>query len=441
MESAPQVTVLILNWNAQPYLAACLQSVLAQRGPTFQVWLVDNHSSDESLVFVRTHFPQVRIIPLNENRGFAGGNNAALRQVDTPLVVLLNPDVVVEPNWLQQIIQPLLESADVGMVGCKLFYPDGRLQHVGGIIRLPQGLAGHVGHLERDEGQYETVADVAYVIAAAAAFRRSLLDDVGYLDEGYFLYYEDADWCERIRRAGWRVIVAPQARLVHLESVLTGKNSPRYWRNFHRGRWRYLLKHLPPEQLIEATFPAEEQWLKTRSAQEQHAAADAYQTTLTHLPATLRARLKDGGSLVTETQVNLIRLALQQLRQQAWQSPQAALAQTTLEQLKTLAEVRPRPFSSRLPIIGPLIAALRTLWNRLETQAYVFPLRQQQNQVNHLIIAINNQYLHFLQQLAHEAEGQANNQVQLRQDVQALRQQIETIHHQIKALTHKVNQL
>lgn len=441
MESAPQVTIVILNWNAQPYLSACLQSVFAQRGPTFQVWLVDNHSSDESLVFVRTHFPQVTIIALDENLGFAGGNNAALRQVNTSLVVLLNPDVVVEPDWLQHLIHPLLESADVGMVGCKLFYTDGRLQHVGGIIRLPQGLAGHVGHLERDEGQYEVVADVAYVIAAAAAFRRSLLDDVGYLDEGYFLYYEDADWCERIRRAGWRVVVAPQARLVHLESVLTGKNSLRYWRNFHRGRWRYLIKHWPADYLLEATFPAETQWLDMCGLLERHAAADAYQTTMNHLPTLLRDRLRDGGSALSETQTNLIQLALQELKRQAWQSPHTVLAQATLEQQKALAEVRPRPFSSHLPIIGHLITALRTLWNRLETQAYVLPLRQHQNQINHLIVAVNSQYQHFLHQLAQESNEQATHQTQLWQDVQTLRHQIEVIHHQLTALTHRIDQL
>ncbi|MBK9049680.1 MAG: glycosyltransferase family 2 protein [Chloroflexi bacterium] len=441
MESAPQVTILILNWNAQPYLSACLQSVLAQQGPTFQVWLVDNQSTDGSLEYVRSHFPQVKIIALDRNLGFAGGNNAALRQVDTPLVVLLNPDVVVEPDWLQHIIHPLVASEDVGMVGCKLFYPDGRLQHVGGIIRWPQGLAGHIGHLEHDEGQYETMKDVPYVIAAAAAFRRSLLSNVGFLDEGYFLYYEDADWCERIRRAGLRVVVAPQARLVHLESVLTGKNTPRYWRNFHRGRWRFLLKHLPPEQLIATTFPAEEKWLATRSLLERHAAADAYQIILNQLPAILQARRRDGGSTLSETQTSQIQSVLQALKNQAWQSPHAALAEATLKQQKERAEVRPRPFSSRLPFIGPLITLLRTTWNRLETESYVRPLRQQQNQINHLIIAINSQYLHVLHQLAQETEGQTTNQTRLRQDVQTLRHQIEAVHQQLLALTHKVNQL
>ena len=98
--SQPQVTLIVLNWNARAFLEPCLRSLLAQTGPSFQVWLVDNDSSDDSIAFVQANFPQVQIWANRQNLGFSGGNNIALREVQTPYAVLLNPDIVAEPDWL-----------------------------------------------------------------------------------------------------------------------------------------------------------------------------------------------------------------------------------------------------------------------------------------------------------------------------------------------------
>lgn len=162
---------------------------------------------------------------------------------------------------------------------------------------------------------------------------------------------------------------------------------------------------------------------------------------LNQLPTIPQTRQQEGGSPPSQTQSSQIQSALEALKNLAWQSPHAALATTTLEQQKERAEVRPRPFSSRLPFIGPLITLFRTTWNRLETEAYVLPLRQQQNQINHLIIALNSEYLHVLHQLAQETEGQNTHQAQIRQDVQTVRHQIETVNQQLLALTHRVDEL
>lgn len=441
MDSSPLVTFIVLNWNARPYLEACLHSILKQQGATFQVWVVDNHSSDDSVAWVQEHLPQVRIIPLARNLGFAGGNNVALRQLDTPFAVLLNPDVVLEPDCLSHLLQPLLKDPNVGVVGAKLFYPDGRLQHVGGLIHFPSGLAGHVGHLEEDTGEYETVTEATYVIAAAAALRREVLEQVGFLDEGYFLYYEDADWCERIRRGGWRVVVAPQARLIHHESVLTGKNSFTYYHNFHRGRWRYLLKHFPVPTLIHETLPAEASWLQGRSISEQHAAAYAYVYTLSTLPHVLSARVQDGVAPLSESDSQTIRQGLEQLYLQAWQSPALLQAQNHLRQMIALAEVRPRPFHSSLPILGPLIATLRTLWSQIETVPYIKPVREQQNEVNQIITTLSQEYLTVLETVATTNQLQAEQQLALRQQIINLRQQIQATQQQLHHLAQQVAQL
>lgn len=441
MDASPQVTFIVLNWNARPYLEVCLPSILSQQGIPFQVWLVDNHSHDDSVAWVREHWPQVRVISLAPNKGFAGGNNAALHQLDTPYAVLLNPDVVLESNFLSHLLQPLLEDPTVGLVGAKLFYPDGRLQHVGGLIYSPLGLAGHVGHREEDTGQYETITEATYVIAAAAALRREILEHIGYLDEGYFLYYEDADWCERIRRGGWRVVVAPQARLTHHESVLTGKDSFNYYRNFHRGRWRYILKHFAAPTLSRETLPTEAAWLKNRSLKEQHAAAYAYIDTLNTWPAILKARTRDGATPLSETESLTIQQGLQQLYLQAWQSPALPQAQHHLQQMLTLAEVRPRPFHSALPLLGSMIAALRSAWNQIEAAPYLEPIRSQQNEVNQLVVTLSQEYLSVLHTVATTNQLHAEQQLALRQQIISLRQQLQIVQQQLHHLAQKVAQL
>lgn len=441
MTLSPQFTLIVLNWNARPYLDACLSSVLHQQERSFQVWLVDNHSSDGSVAWVQQQYPQVRILALPRNFGFAGGNNAALRQIDTPFAVLLNPDVVLAPDFLTGIRQAFAAAPNIGVVGAKLFYPDGRLQHLGGLIHKPLGLAGHVGHLETDAGQYETVQEATYVIGAAAAVRREVLEQVGYLDEGYFLYYEDADWCERIRRAGWRVVVAPQARLVHHESVLTGKDSLNYYRNFHRGRWRYILKHFDPATLRHETLPAEAIWLAERSIKEQHAAASAYLHILAALPAILQARERDGATPLTESDRQQIIPALQELYLQAWQYRPFAEAESLLQQQAALAEPRPQPFHSNLPVFGPFIVALRSAWNQIETVPYLQPIHEQQNEINQMITALSQQYLALVHTVADGNQRHARQQLAIRQQLHVLRQQIQEAQYQLHQLAQRVEKL
>lgn len=228
-------------------------------------------------------------------------------------------------------------------------------------------MADHFGYLAQDSGQFETVQDVPYVIGAALAVRRSVWETVGLLDEGFFLYYEDTDWCQRVRRQGWRVVVVPQARLVHHESVLTEKNSLTYLRNFHYGRWRYLLKHLPPEQLLNETIPAEKAWPPSKPEHE-HTATAAYHHLVTHLDETWAARVRDGNNAISPTQDEAITAALHHLHHLAWTSAaytQLHSWQTRLEQIATWSIPA---FRSPTPILGPLFNILRTLWSYLDTR-------------------------------------------------------------------------
>jgi GT2 family glycosyltransferase/chaperonin cofactor prefoldin len=405
MDTLPRVSLIVLNWNGRQFLEQSLPALLELDYPNFSVQLIDNASTDGSVTFVRERFPQVEVFCNQRNLGFAAGNNVALRRSGAGVVVLVNPDVVVSRDWLQKLVAPMQQDETIGIAGCKLYYPGGRrIQHAGGYVTYPQALPGHYGLNEEDKGHHGTLRNVDYVIGAALAVKRQVLNEIGLLDEGYFLFFEDADWCLRARRAGYRVVYVPQATAVHVESVVTGKGSEAYLRYMHTSRWRFLLKHYAPSDVLHDTVPAELAWLAAgRPLNERRAVARAYRTTLENLPAIWLARAQDGGSSVqrvTDEQKRQIAERLQALREAAWHPPETSPAgepgdQMTpeparpprvLDLLKEKWRVQERPFASHTPVVGPLIARFREAWNNVAAKWYVRPLVQQQNEFNALVV-------------------------------------------------------
>ncbi len=381
----PSVTIIILNWNGRAFLHDCLTALMALDYPNFQTTLVDNGSTDDSVSFVRAHFPQVTIIENGANVGFAAGNNVALRNWHGEIAVLLNPDVVVAADWLRNLVQPFLRDERVGICGGKLLYPDGRtLQHIGGRLLYPQAMPIHEGFREADNGQHNQERDVEYVIGAAMACKRALIEQIGLLDEGFFLYFEDTDFCYRARQAGFRVVYTPQATAVHIESASTSQNSVAYLRQFHASRWRFLLKHYSFEHLVHDTIPAEQYWISRIPIIEQTAVIYAYQMVRQMLPNIANI---PRGAAFSSTQANLLSQALQRLELTA-RHIRAALDPETgpTDPLREMALVQERPFTSNLPLIGPLVAGFRQLWNSVSTQWYVRPLLAQQNQFNQILV-------------------------------------------------------
>ncbi len=372
--SLPAVTVIVLNWNAAGYLEACLASLLAQDYPAFRVLVVDNASTDDSLARARARFPDVPVIASRENAGFAAGNNLALKQLETPIAVLANPDIVVEPGWLSALIAPFLSDPRVGIAGGQTRYPDGTLQHAGGLIRPPQAIAAY---RRPSPDEPAAMIDVDYVIGATLAVRRELLERVGPLDEGFFLYYEEADLCARARRAGYRVVYVPAARLVHVESATTPRGDATYLRRLHTSRWRYLLKHADEASLLGETMPAEVAWLAERNAVERQAAAIAYLATLGRLPEILAARGRDGAAPFDPDAAERAGLALERLFAVALAGDRAPL-----DALSAGQTVKEPPIRSRLP----LVARLRERWVNLATRWYVRALWEQQNRFNELVV-------------------------------------------------------
>jgi len=282
----PIVTLIVLNWNGQAYLENCLASLLEQDYPLTETIMVDNGSTDSSVAYVERSFPSVKIIETGRNLGFAGGMNTGISSSTGDIVILLNNDTIVDRDWLVTLIECMESDCRIGIAGSKVFFSDGvTLQHAGGFVSYPLGFAHHYGYREQDEGSFDAVADVPYVTGAAMAIRKSLLHVIGGLDANYFFYYEDVDLCYRARSAGWRVVFAPESRLVHLESATMVRDSYSYLLCFHQSRMRFLLKHLQPRAYIDDFVPGEmARLLSLESPTERSALKRAYKSALRMLP-------------------------------------------------------------------------------------------------------------------------------------------------------------
>jgi GT2 family glycosyltransferase len=210
---------VIANWNGKKQLQKCLASFFANTTDfECKVVVVDNASIDGSTEMLQEKFPYVEFIKNVENTGFSRANNQGIRHAlinKAKFVLLLNNDVeITEGNWLQTLISVLDSDSKIGIVGCKLLYPNGKIQHAGGIINLSGG--HNRGECEIDTGRYNKTEFVDFVTGAVLLIRSDMISKIGLLDEGFSpLYYEDADWCVRARLYGYKVVYSPKPTLVH----------------------------------------------------------------------------------------------------------------------------------------------------------------------------------------------------------------------------------
>ena len=266
------VAVVIVTWNVRDLALEAVRTTrddLARHGPEGRIWVVDNASADGTAEAIRARFPDVQVIASAENLGFAAGNNLALRAIgfgqDVPsdrlpeAVFLLNPDTLVEDRAIRMLYEALLAAPDNGLVGARLSYGDGAFQHSAfafpGIMQtafdllpLPARLSGTrlTGRYPRRLYDGAEPFPVDFVLGATMMLRREVIQQVGMFDEQFFMYCEEIDWAMRIRRAGWRVLCVPGARIVHLEGRSTAQVRPESYLNLWRSRFRLYRKHYSP---------------------------------------------------------------------------------------------------------------------------------------------------------------------------------------------------
>jgi len=217
---AARVCIILVNWNGWQDTLACVESCRTLSYPNFEMVVIDNGSTDDSVARIRKRFPDVRIITAGANLGFAGGNNLGITwalERGASYVWLLNNDTVVEETSLSALVEALERNPSAGIVGSKIYFFDrpATLWFAGGFVSPSRGWTYHRGEGERDNGQYDSEEDIDYATGASLLVRREAVEQIGPMSEDYFLYWEETDWCERARQAGWRVVYVPTSRIWH----------------------------------------------------------------------------------------------------------------------------------------------------------------------------------------------------------------------------------
>ncbi len=235
--------MIVLSWNGAALTRDTLQSLAACRVP--EAWrlrtvVVDNASDDASPEMVRAEFPGVEVLALAENRRFAGGNNAGVRQqleAGADAIMLLNNDVVADPGLLEKLLAALAENPRAGAVAPLIYYapPTNRIWYAGGRCRPWLALSSHRAIRERDRGQFRCIEQTGYLTGCCLLATAEAWRTVGLLDERYFIYAEDADWCLRARAAGFELLFVPTARLWHRVSASSG-GAMNPWKMYQRLR-------------------------------------------------------------------------------------------------------------------------------------------------------------------------------------------------------------
>ncbi len=262
---AIRVTAVVVAYRGEAWIDACLRALLATHYPALQVLVVDNGGGDVARAAEAAYGGRVTVLELDRNFGFAGGANRGIAAAASgcDIVALVNQDCVVDPDWLAPLVSALTCDHGIGVVGARLFDDDGiTLQHAGGVVAA-NGLTAHRGRGERAADAFTETCDVDYVCGALIALRMDTWVSAGPFDEGYFpAYFEEVDFCVRVRAAGMRVVYVPQSRARHLEAGSSaGPASRLYLQRYHRSRLRFVARHLLGRGRGAAWLRAEVAWL------------------------------------------------------------------------------------------------------------------------------------------------------------------------------------
>lgn len=250
----PTASIIIPHLNGRQHLQVCLSSLRRQSHQAFETIIVDNGSTDGSQAYIKDNFPWVRLIELAHNQGFTGACNAGYASASGEFIILLNNDTEVEPDWLMAIIRAFERNPQVGIVASKILLFDRRDHfHTAGDYYSLDGLPGNRGVWQEDQGQYDREEFVFSACGGAAAYRRSMVEEIGFLDDNFFFSCEDIDLAWRAQLAGWQVLYIPDAVVYHKLKATGGGPISSYYdgRNFLYVIWKNY-----PASLLRRHWPA-----------------------------------------------------------------------------------------------------------------------------------------------------------------------------------------
>jgi GT2 family glycosyltransferase len=352
-------------------LARCLAALQGTDYPDLRIVVADNGSSDDSIDYLHRNHPEVSVIELGQNLGFARGNNAAFARLEhtSDILILLNNDVFVRPGWLEALVAPFADPA-VGISGAKLLFPDEiHIQHAGAELEYPLALSSHYAYRQVDQGQADERRSVPYVTGASMALRWTVAEQLGLFDERFSpYYYEEADLCQRAAAAGYEVLYVPEAVALHHESFSSVQESPQTAYAFHLNRLRYVLKHYTDQQLANDFVPAE----LTRLQTTPHSAAVLEATRRAYLEIMLELVADPGDS--ERKRVFL-----------------AALGQWWETSLRIDPEHVPGLIHGK-PGIDPLFRKLLAGWRAFSSKVLFWPIVKRQRATNALLWRLAMQF-------------------------------------------------
>ncbi len=252
----PRVAIIVVSHNGLPIVQQCLPTVAQTKWDNLQIVFVDNHSSDDSATWVKENFPEIQILHNPDNWLFSRANNEAIRQFECDYVVLLNNDVSVPDDWLAPLVKYIENSPRIAALQPKILQFDRRshFEYAGASggfldqLGYPFARGRIFEHTEEDLGQYDTPIKIDWASGAAMLLRRSVLDDVGFLDEFFGLHMEEIDLCWRLRRAGFEIGVVPQSKVFHVGGATLARSSHRKLYHNIRNSILMLYKNLPATQ-------------------------------------------------------------------------------------------------------------------------------------------------------------------------------------------------
>jgi GT2 family glycosyltransferase len=257
-EGKSSISIVIISFNVERLLKECIESVYCETTETpFDIWVIDNHSRDNSVQMLKDNFPNIHLIENDRNLGFPKANNQAIVKSTSDYILLLNPDTIVQDGAIDKMVRFMDEHPDVGVSGCRVLNEDGSLQlacrrsiptpkvafyRLTGLSRL----FPHSKTMARYNLTYldpNTPHEVDAVSGAFLVIRKKVVDAIGVLDENFFIYGEDMDWCIRAKKAGWKVMYYPHARIVHYKGVGCKTNHRKTTYEFYRAMYLFHRKH------------------------------------------------------------------------------------------------------------------------------------------------------------------------------------------------------
>ncbi|HTP67164.1 MAG TPA: glycosyltransferase family 2 protein [Geobacteraceae bacterium] len=222
------VCIIILNWNGHRDTIECVESCLTLDYTPYEIVVVDNGSSDGSEEILKKRFPGIRLLQTGANLGYAGGNNAGIRYAlakGADYVWLLNNDAMADAKALAELVSMAGSDPLTGMVGSKILChaQPSVLLYAGGRIDFAMGGTEHIGYGCEDRGQFDVAGDTDYITGCSLLVKRRVIEEIGLMNEDYFLYFEETEWCAKAKAEGFRLVYAPASVVLHKESASTGK--------------------------------------------------------------------------------------------------------------------------------------------------------------------------------------------------------------------------